>query len=180
MLSTEIPKTIWRGEQTRNKILGRVENEKDKFYKKPDTNYQASLDQMYGPNEVKRLSFASAVNDHGENDMISDKKFTFKSVNDRLLEQLPDDRAFKFSSGIKGINDYFDDMAPNKDYRYTDPQFYQYRLNGMTQQKIVESRWKSQGDPQHPDDLDAYARAVAYTEEYMKNKPRYDAEALDN
>ena len=81
MLSTEIPKSIWRGEQTRNKILGRVENEKDKFYKKPDTNYQASLDQMYGPNEVKRFSFASAVNDHGENDMISDKKFTFKSVN---------------------------------------------------------------------------------------------------
>jgi hypothetical protein len=71
MLSTEIPTSIWRGEQTRNKIIGRVEDEKDKFYKKPDTNYQASLEQMYGPNQVKRFSFAGKVNEHGLDDLVS-------------------------------------------------------------------------------------------------------------
>jgi hypothetical protein len=88
-----------------------------------------------------------------------------------LGEQLPDDRPFKVSVGIKGINDYFDSMAPNKDYRYTDSQFYEYKLKDMTQQKIAEANWRVQGDTTtNPDDLDGYARAIAYAQEYKRSK----------
>jgi hypothetical protein len=171
MLETGIPKSLWRGEKMREKLVGLFDKEKDKFMNKPDTKFQPSLEQKLP--ETKRFSFANKVSDFGLNDMISDKKFRFENVNNSILlgEQLPDDRPFKFSSGIKGINDHFDSMAPNKDYRYTDSQFYEYKLKDMTQQKIVETNWRVQGDSiTNPDDLDGYARAIAYAQEYRRSK----------
>ena len=172
MLETGIPKSIWRGEKMREKLVGQFDKEKDKFMDKPDTKFQPSLDQKLP--ETKRFRFADKVSDFGLNDMISDKKFRFGNVDNHMLlgEQLPEDRPFKFSTGIKGVNDHFDSMAPpNIDYRYTDPQFYEYKLKGMTQQKIAETNWRVQGDSiTNPDDLDGYARAVAYAEEYRKSR----------
>ena len=171
MLSTEIPASVWRGSKMKEKLVGQYDKEKNNFLDTPDTNFQPSLDVMLP--ETKKFPYANKVSDFGLNDKISDKKFRFESVNNNILlgEQLPDDRPFKFSLGIKGVNDHFDSMAPNKDYRYTDPQFYQYRLNGMTQQKIIESRWRNPvGSEVNPEDLDATARAVAYAEQYRKSK----------
>lgn len=155
----------------REKLVGQFDKEKGKFMDEPDTKFQPSLDQKLP--ETKRFRFADKVSDFGLNDMISDKKFRFGNVDNHMLlgEQLPEDRAFKFSAGIKGINDHFDSMAPNKDYRYTDPQFYEYKLKGMTQQKVAETNWRVQGDSiTNPDDLDGYARAVAYAEQYRKSR----------
>ena len=156
----------------REKLVGQFDKERGKFMDTPDTNFQPSLDVMLP--ETKKFPYANKVSDFGLNDMISDKKFRFGNVDNHMLlgEQLPEERSFKFSSGIKGINDHFDSMAPNKDYRYTDPQFYEYKLKGMTQQKIAETNWRVQGDDSitNPDDLDGYARAVAYAEEYRKSR----------
>ena len=155
----------------REKLVGQFDKEKDKFMNKPDTKFQPSIDQRLP--ETKKFAYANQVSDFGLNDMISDKKFRFENVNNSILlgEQLPDDRPFKISLGIKGINDHFDSMAPNKDYRYTDPQFYEYKLKDMTQQKIAETNWRVQGDTTtNPDDLDGYARAIAYATEYKRSK----------
>jgi len=171
MLETGIPKSLWRGDKMKEKLVGQFDKEKDKFMNKPDTKFQPSLDQKLP--ETKKFAYAKQVSDFGLNDMISDKKFRFENVNNNILlgEQLPDDRPFKFSLGIKGINDHFDSMAPNKDYRYTDPQFYEYKLKDMTQQKIAETNWRVQGDTiTNPDDLDGYARAIAYAQEYRRSK----------
>ena len=171
MLETGIPKSIWRGEKMREKLVGQFDKERGKFMDTPDTKFQPSLDQKLP--ETKRFRFADKVSDFGLNDMISDKKFRFGNVDNHMLlgEQLPEDRPFKFSTGIKGVNDHFDSMAPNKDYRYTDPQFYEYKLKGMTLQKVAETNWRVQGDSTtNPDDLDGYARAVAYAEEYRKSR----------
>ena len=171
MLSTEIPASVWRGSKMKEKLVGQYDKEKNNFLDTPDTNFQPSLDVMLP--ETKKFPYANKVSDFGLNDKISDKKFRFENVNNNILlgEQLPDDRPFKFSLGIKGVNDHFDSMAPNKDYRYTDPQFYQYRLNGMTQQKKIESRWRNPvGSEVNPEDLDATARAVAYAEQYRNSR----------
>ena len=104
MLSTEIPATVWRGSKMKEKLVGQYDKEKNNFLDTPDTNFQPSLDVMLP--ETKKFPYANKVSDFGLNDKISDKKFRFlESVNNNILlgEQLPDDRPFKFSLGIKGV-----------------------------------------------------------------------------
>ena len=71
MLSTEIPEAVWRGTKMKNKLVGQIETEKDKFLDEPDTKFQPSIDARLP--ESKGFAYANKVSDFGLNDMISDK-----------------------------------------------------------------------------------------------------------
>ena len=165
MLETGIPQCVWRGTKIMSRLYGEIEKEKDKFLEEPDTKYQSSLEERMP--STKTFSFKNA-SDYNLSDRLSLKsQFTFKNADNNLLlnEQLPSEVKFRTSSGINGVNTHFDSLAPNKDYRYTDPKFYQYRLNGMTQEKFMENQWRLQGNDVKTEDLDPTSKAIRQDKE---------------
>lgn len=151
MLETGIPKVLWRTKQYNDQKLGEYRREEEVFSKDVDTNYDSMLGERQPSS--KSFSFKRNVTDFGLSDAISDKKFTFEKANNNLLlnDQLPSANKFRQSSGLGGLLKYCDDMAPKKDYRYVDPQFYEYRLNGMTLERMVDNRRRMESDFQTQD-----------------------------
>ena len=169
MLETGIPQCVWRGTKIMSRLYGEIEKEKDKFMDEPDTKYQSSLDERMP--STKTFSFKNA-SDYNLSDRLSLKsQFTFKNADNNLLlnEQLPSEVKFRISSGINGVNTHFDSMAPPKDYRYTDPQFYKYRLDGMTQEKFMENQWRLQGEDIKTEDLDPTSKVIRQDKERVDN-----------
>jgi len=169
MLETGIPQCVWKGTKIMSRLYGEIDKEKDRFLAEPDTKYQSSLDERMP--STKTFSFKNA-SDYNLSDRLSlNSQFTFKNANNSLLlnEQLPSEVKFRTSSGINGVNTHFDSLAPPKDYRYTDPKFYHYRLNGMTQEKFMENQWRLQGDDIKTEDLDPTSRAIRQDKERVDN-----------
>lgn len=169
MLETGIPECVWRGTKIRSRVYGEIEQEKERFLEEPDTKYQSSLDDRMP--STKTFSFKNA-SDYNLSDRLSlNSQFSFKNAENYLLlnEQLPSEVKFRTSSGINGVNTRFDSMAPPKDYRYTDPKFYQYRLDGMTQEKFMENQWRLQGDKVKTEDLDPTSKAIRQERERLEN-----------
>jgi hypothetical protein len=169
MLETGIPQCVWRGTKIMSRLYGEIDKEKDKFMDEPDTKYQSSLDERMP--STKTFSFKNA-SDYNLSDRLSLKsQFTFKNADNNLLlnDQLPSEVKFRTSSGINGVNTHFDSMAPPKDYRYTDPQFYKYRLDGMTQEKFMENQWRLQGNDIKTEDLDPTSKAIRQDKERVDN-----------
>ena len=162
MLETGIPNVLWRTKKYNDKLYGEIQSDEKKFLQDVDTNYNPSLNERQ-PSD-KKFTFKKEVSDFGLSDAISNMKFNFKSADNNLLlnDQLISENKFKRSGGLGGINSQFDSMAPKSDYRYVDPQYYEYRLNGMTIEKLVENK---RGLPEQdylivPDQLDPTSRAI--------------------
>ena len=162
MLETGIPNVLWRTKKYNDKLYGEIQSDEKKFLQDVDTNYNPSLNERQ-PSD-KKFTFKKEVNDFGLSDAISNMKFNFKSADSNFLlnDQLISENKFKRSGGLGGINSQFDSMAPKSDYRYVDPQYYEYRLNGMTIEKLVENK---RGQPEQdylivPDQLDPTSRAI--------------------
>ena len=165
MLETGIPNVLWRTKKYNDKLYGEIQTEEKKFLQDVDTNYNPGLNEKL-PSD-KGFTFKKEVSDFGLSDAISNMKFTFKSADNNLLlnEQLPSEHKFRRSGGLGGVNSQFDSMAPKTDYRYIDPQYYEYRLNGMTIEKLVENkRGKEKENLLVPDELDPTSRAI-----YLRN-----------
>lgn len=161
MLETGIPNVLWRTEKMNNKLYGELQDDEHKFLRDVDTNYNPSLNERQ-PSD-KPFAFKKEGSDFGLSDKISKMKFTFQNANNNLLlnEQLPSEHKFRRSGGIGGINSDFDSRAPKTDYRYVDPQFYEYRLNGMSIEKFVANKRMQEGDYfPNPDELDPTSRAI--------------------
>jgi hypothetical protein len=165
MLETGIPNVLWRTKKYNDKLYGEIQTEEKKFLHDVDTNYNPALNERL-PSD-KGFTFKKEVSDFGLSDAISNMKFAFKSADNNLLlnEQLPSEHKFRRSVGLGGLNKDFDSMAPKTDYRYVDPQYYEYRLNGMTIEKLVENkRGKEKENLLVPDELDPTSRAI-----YLRN-----------
>ena len=164
MLESGVPKFLLEfGAKIRKKTWDEVQEDYKKFSNSPHRDLEEDNDRLPS---TKRFT-SSKADDYGLSDKISDKPFTFKQVGNSFLldEQLPSSTKFRISSGIKGVNEHFDNIGLHKDYSYTDPKFYEYRLKGMTQQKLIENKWMQQGDDLRTEDVDPTTRAINIREQ---------------
>ena len=173
MLETGIPNVLWRTEKMNNKLYGELQDDEHKFMRDVDTNYNPSLNERQ-PSD-KPFAFKKEGSDFGLSDKISSMKFTFQNANNNLLlnEQLPNEQKFRRSGGIGGINSDFDSRAPKTDYTYVDPQFYEYRLNGMSIEKFVANKRMQEGGV-NPETLDPTSRAIYQRFEEPKIQQKKD------
>jgi hypothetical protein len=78
-------------------------------------------------------------------------------------------KTFKISEGIPAVNKHFQKMAPKKDYSYTDPQFYEYKLKGQTLKDQQLNAFKNQNEDDI-DQLDIQGKYKKWREEDLGNK----------
>lgn len=120
----------------------------DNFQKEPNTNFLSSL-QSRVPNRNSALHIQKPVDYGLSKDLIHTGKFPIESsgVTSSLLNaRIPSNGKFKQSSGVPLLDKYFSKLAPtNMDYRYTDPQIYEYKLKGMTRDKLIRNKMREEG-----------------------------------
>lgn len=168
-LDTFIPKALHRGTTQLGNLHKRLNGYAQTAYKSPNTNFMPILNERL-PSKTS-FTLVRNVSDFGINKIVPDNsKFALRNPDPNLLlrEQIVNPTSFKRSSGIVGLDEYFDKMTPNVDYSYIDPQYYQYKLQGQTLQSQIQNKWKSDNETDI-DNLDPTTRASRFVKERYDN-----------
>ena len=101
-----------------------------KFQDTPDTNFTSALKKRVPSNSSYKLE---SKDDFGLSKRFKSGSLTKIETPDaaaKLVDSRFSDKSkpFKISEGIKGLNKQFEKVLPTKDYSYTDPQYYEYKL----------------------------------------------------
>ena len=177
MLSKEIPKALLRSKNfDKNPSTVQTAHISNSL----NTNFTSILDSRVPKNNTFHL--VSKVDDYGLNKkLVHSGHFKLEDTSEggKFLSSRSASKtsAFKQSDGIPSLSKRFNEIAPDIDYRYTDPQYYEYRLKGMTQDKLIQNRWLR--DPndadEDPDKFDPTNRALnirakEFANSYMKTR----------
>ena len=117
------------------------------FQKEPNTSFMNSLQSRVPTNTKFHIQNPT---DFGLNrDRVVTGKFGLENsgVTSSLLnKRMPNNGVFKQSKGIPSLDNYFNKLIPKDlDYRYIDPQTYEYKLKGMTQEKMIKNKMLEEG-----------------------------------
>jgi hypothetical protein len=154
------------------------------FQKAPNTNFMSLLNKRVPPSKSFQIQKGK---DYGlSKDLIHGGQFhlenagrTSKILNDRVLNK----SSFKQSAGVPSLNKYFDKLAPKKmDYRYVDPQTYEYKLQGLTQEKLIRNKMREDGEAANNNkdinDLDATTKFRKWREQDLTQNKVSKIQAL--
>ena len=140
------------------------------FQKEPNTSFMNSLQSRVPTNTKFHIQNPT---DFGLNrDRVVTGKFGLENsgVTSSLLnKRMPNNGVFKQSKGIPSLDNYFNKLIPKDlDYRYIDPQTYEYKLKGMTQEKMIKNKMLEEGLDKplanlDPNDMMVLGSEVHYT-----------------
>ena len=146
------------------------------FQKAPNTNFMSSLNKRVPPSKSFQMQKGK---DYGlSKDLIHSGHFHLENAGRSskiLSNKIPSKSTFKQSAGVPSLNKYFNTLAPKKmDYRYTDPQTYEYKLQGLTQEKLIRNKMREDGEAANnnkdTNDLDATSKFLKWREQDVNNK----------
>jgi heterodisulfide reductase subunit C len=156
------------------------------FQKAPNTNFMSVLNKRFPTHQTfkieKPLDFGL------KKDLLHKGQFQMENAGKTskiLNERVSNNSAFKQSTGVPSLNKYFNKIAPkNMDYRYVDPQTYEYKLKGMTQDKLILNKMREEGEKANvnpdPDVLDLTSKFLSWREQDKNNKVNKIAKAYRN
>ena len=134
------------------------------FQKEPNTNFMSSLQNRVPPNT--KFALEKPVDYGLTKDLLTTGKFSLDTsgiTSSLLNKRISNNGSFKQSKGIPSMNAHFNKFMPKDiDYRYTDPQTYEYKLKGMTIPKMIRNKMEeeavdnSNSDVIDPDDKSYY------------------------
>ena len=100
------------------------------FQKEPNTNFMSSLQNRVPPNT--KFALEKPVDYGLTKDLLTTGKFSLDTsgiTSSLLNKRISSNGSFKQSKGIPSMNAHFNKFMPKDiDYRYTDPQTYEYKL----------------------------------------------------
>ena len=146
------------------------------FQKEPNTNFMTSLNKRVPSKQSFQIE---KPKDYGlTKKLLHTGHFQMENAgkSSKLLsERISGKSTFKQSAGVPSLNKYFDKLAPkNMDYRYVDPQTYEYKLNGLTQEKLIRNKMREEGEKANvnpdPEVLDSTSKFVNWREQDKVNK----------
>lgn len=142
-------------------------------------------------NKITNHSFSDAKPiDYGLADklLFFDKSFNFDKVDSSFSLQdrvIPKQDNFPVSKGIDGLSDFFNERAIDVDFRYTDPQYYEYRLQNQSLSSMAMNKWRADNTEDesdlHPTSkmIGVKSKAFNFADDYMKSN-REVKRTLDN
>jgi hypothetical protein len=144
------------------------------FTNKPSTNVIGDLKSRY-PSSSTFKSIKG--NDYGLGKELVKSNTGHFSLNNNiksstfLNNKVPKTSTFKMSNGIPTLNKgIFGTLQPkNMDYRYVDPQTYEYKLKGLTQQQLIKNKMREEGETDKTL-LDPTSEFLKWREEDLNNK----------
>ena len=117
------------------------------FQKEPNTNFMSSLQNRIPTNA--NFQIQKPVDYGLTKDLVSKGKFSLDNsgiTSSLLNKRISNNGTFKQSKGIPSLNAHFNRFMPKDlDYRYVDPQTYEYKLKGMTQDKLIRNAMQEEG-----------------------------------
>ena len=117
------------------------------FQKEPNTNFMSSLQNRVPTNT--NFQIQKPVDYGLTKQLINTGQFSLDNsgiTSSLLNKRISSNGKFKQSKGIPSMNAHFDRFMPkNLDYRYVDPQTYEYKLKGMTQDKMIRNAMQEEG-----------------------------------
>ena len=117
------------------------------FQKEPNTNFMSSLQNRVPTNT--NFQIQKPVDYGLTKDLISKGQFSLDNsgiTSSLLNKRISNNGSFKQSKGIPSLDAHFDRFMPKDlDYRYVDPQTYEYKLKGMTQNKMIRNAMQEEG-----------------------------------
>ena len=142
-----------------------------KFQDTPDTHFNSSLKKRVPSNNSYKLE---SKDDFGLSKRFKSGSLTKIETPDaaaKLVDSRFSDKSkpFKISQGISGLNKQFEKVLPTKDYSYTDPQYYEYKLKGQTMKDQQLNAFKNQNEDDI-DNLDIQGKYKKWREEELQNK----------
>ena len=142
-----------------------------KFQDTPDTHFTSALKKRVPSNSSYKLE---SKDDFGLSKRFKSGSLTKIETPDaaaKLVDSRFSDKSkpFKISQGITGLNKQFEKVLPTKDYSYTDPQYYEYKLKGQTMKDQQLSAFKNQNEDDI-DKLDIQGKYKKWREEDLQNK----------
>ena len=142
-----------------------------KFQDTPDTHFTSALKKRVPSNNSYKLE---SKDDFGLSKRFKSGSLTKIATPDaaaKLVDGRFSDKSkpFKISEGIKGLNKQFEKVLPTKDYSYTDPQYYEYKLKGQTMKDQQLNAFKNQNE-NDIDNLDIQGKYKKWREENLQNK----------
>ena len=142
-----------------------------KFQDTPDNHFTSALKKRVPSNSSYKLESKDDFGlskrfKSGSLSKIETPDKSAKMVDSRFSDN---QKTFKISEGIPAINKHFQKMVPKKDYSYTDPQFYEYKLKGQTLKDQQLNAYKNQNEDDI-DQLDIQGKYKKWREEDLGNK----------
>ena len=142
-----------------------------KFQDTPDTHFTSALKKRVPSNNSYKLE---SKDDFGLSKRFKSGSLTKIATPDaaaKLVDSRFSDKSkpFKISQGITGLNKQFEKVLPTKDYSYTDPQYYEYKLKGQTMKDQQLNAFKNQNEDDI-DNLDIQGKYKKWREEDLQNK----------
>jgi hypothetical protein len=118
------------------------------FQKEPNTNFMSSLQNRYPVNS--QFQIQKPVDYGLTKELIPKGKFSLENsgiTSSLLNKRIPNNGSFKTNNtGIPTLNKEFSKYVPNNlDYRYVDPQTYEYKLKGLTLDKMIKNKMQEEG-----------------------------------
>lgn len=142
-----------------------------KFQDTPDTHFTSALKKRVPSNSSYKLE---SKDDFGLSKRFKSGSLTKLETPDaaaKLVDSRFSDKSkpFKISEGITGLNKQFQKVLPKKDYSYTDPQYYEYKLKGQTMKDQQLNAFKNQNEDDI-DKLDIQGKYKKWREEDLGKK----------
>ena len=145
------------------------------FSDTPSSNFVGDLKSRYPTSKT----FKSVKgNDYGlSKDLIKSRTGHFSLNNDVksssfLNNKVPKTNTYTINkNGIPTLNNsIFGKLQPkNMDYRYVDPQTYEYKLKGLTQQQLIRNKMREEGE-KDTSILDPTSEFIKWREQDLNNK----------
>ena len=134
------------------------------FQKEPNTNFMSSLQNRIPTNA--NFQIQKPVDYGLTKDLVPRGKFSLDNngiTSSLLNKRIFNNGTFKQSKGIPSLDAHFNRFMPKDlDYRYVDPQTYEYKLKGMTQDKLIKNAMQEEGMNDNtvldPNDPNYYAK----------------------